>query len=64
MAVTAKATADALQVLHLTTREREFLIETARELGSATGVPTWEPLSGMLITVHHAGNERYEIQIH
>ncbi len=64
MAVTADATVTALETLQLNTREAQFLVSTAHDDGKADGIPVYPPLSGLIITVHHAGNDRYTIEIH
>lgn len=52
-------------VLRIPTGETEFLLNTARDDGKADGIPDeTSPLSGAILTVHHAGNELFSLEIH
>jgi hypothetical protein len=64
MAISHKATTDALQVLGITPGDSSRLAATAADKGQATGYREDGPLGGVLLTVHHVGNGMYWIEVH
>ena len=51
--------------LRIPTREADFLINTAHDDGKCSGVPNeTSPLFGALVTIHHAGDSLFTIEIH
>jgi hypothetical protein len=67
MALSEQATSGLATTLGFTPGGFSCLIASAYENGSATGQLDTEdtaPMAGVLVTVHHAGDRKFNIELH
>jgi hypothetical protein len=66
MAISAETAQKLSESLGLSQRDMTELRESAVKNGSATGYTDVEgsPMCGVLITVHHAGDGKFMIELH
>jgi hypothetical protein len=64
MAISAKAAQTVVESFGVTPGDAAATIERAAETGSATGYLDHGPYAGILITVHHAGDRKFTVELH
>jgi hypothetical protein len=66
MAISADAAQALAHTLSLTSGDMAYLLGKAMAEGKATGYTDVEgsPMCGVLVTVHHAGDRKFMIELH
>ena len=64
MAISSKAAQNVLTTLTIAPGQAAKLVALASTEGWATGTRSDGPMCGILVTVHHAGNSLFIVEVH